>query len=291
MRLRISILTLTMLAMLTFAMNSRVDAVTLVEETFSYDPGALAGLNGGTNWSGGWITTSPPPTILNGSLVYPSIQFDGPPTGNRMGVTDNDQGTINSYRQYNTVQGDSAGAGSSPLGGITLWVSLLVHPIENSTAALSGDGMMFDVRNPGNSSGFTAGFRSDALVWILGSPAFANEIPTTIPVVWDTTVNLVFRLDFDGGAGNDRISMYVNPGPTLPGSPDAVRETANIGDLGWMYLGNFNVAGDWDEIVISNEAPFQDNPAVPEPSTLALGLLGLVGVGACVWRRKLSRCA
>ncbi|MCE9553361.1 MAG: PEP-CTERM sorting domain-containing protein [Planctomycetes bacterium] len=285
---RISIFSLVILVVVNLATVTQVDAAILVDETFTYtasDP--LAGLNGGTGWSGGWLTTTSGPTILSGSLAYPLGQFGGPSTGNRMGVSDNSI-FVNSYRSFSGL-GDSSGPGSGPLGGTTLWISLLINPISTSTAS-AGDGMLFEVSDSSFSKGFTAGFRNDALVWMLGSPPFANETSTGKSVTLAETVKLVFRVDFSGDTNDDRVSMYVNPGLTLPGAPDAMLETHDIGDLSYMFLGNFRAAGDWDEILVSDEAPFQA-AAVPEPSTWALSMLGMVGVGICIWRRKWSRCA
>ncbi len=132
--MKLCMLTLSVLMVVSTTVPAHLAAVT-VTEPFNYTAGSnLNGLNGGSGWSGAWTTTAPF-SISSGSLAYPAAQFGGPSTGNKVGVGNVFPGEP---MRNLSVAGDSAGAGSGPLGGITLWASVLVNPITIHTAN-SGD--------------------------------------------------------------------------------------------------------------------------------------------------------
>ncbi len=178
----------------------------------------LPGQNGGEGFSGSWLAgVNAGVTVSRFQVVSPSLSYPGLATGSlRLRVTAGAaQGARRNLSQ--TMGAD----------GTVRYVSLLVRPDATPSASsyfglqlLGSAGADLFVGKPGG--GATGKY-------VLENAGGSGQVATTRNVTANEVVLLVVRLEFN--AGNDRISLYVNPalGPVEPAIADAVKTDLNLG--------------------------------------------------------------
>ncbi len=191
----------------------------LSHESFAYPLNAgLPGQNGGEGFAGAWVAgvnagvASSRFQVISPSLSYPGLGGEGA----RLRVT---SGTAQGARRLL----------SQPMGtdGTVRYMSLLVRPDATPSASsyfglqlLGSAGADLFAGKPGGGA---------TQRYVLENAGGAGQVATTRNVTANEVVLLVLRLEFN--AGNDRISLYVNPalGATEPAVADAVKTDLNLG--------------------------------------------------------------
>lgn len=186
---------------------------------FIYPLGAaLPGQNGGEGFAGSWlegVNAGVPASrfqVFTPSLSYPGLASDGV----RLRVT---AGAVQGARRLL----------AQPLGteGTVRYVSLLVRPDAAPSAST-----YFGLQLLGSAGGdLFAGKPGGGATqrYVLENAGGAGQIATTRNVTVNEVALLVLRLEFN--AGNDRISLYVNPvlGAAEPATADAVKTDLDLG--------------------------------------------------------------
>ncbi|REJ69814.1 MAG: PEP-CTERM sorting domain-containing protein [Planctomycetota bacterium] len=267
----------TVLVLVTFAAEAR--AALLAYDGFNYEPVGsdleIHSGGGSFGFSTGWdfaTLNSHAFDIGGGSL--PSVGGGPHRTGNRV-----------SAPAFGSTNRDVARQLAVPLGtpGTTAYVSFLMRP----EVMIGGPGITdgwfgFVMRGSGS---VHVGRESFSSVYrIEGNSSVIAHSST--PMVVDETRFLVLRADF--AAGNDTYSLFIDP---VPGQPepavaDAVMTTFDAGIITQVGLTGPGVFG-FDELRIGETfADVTPVPVVPEPSTHAMAVLGLFGMGVVGWRRS-----
>jgi len=183
--------------------------------------------------------------------------------------------------------------------------SILPHASYPDTGTIElTDGIIGTADNPGLNSPPWVGYAGSAT----GQP----EVDFNLNGTWNVaTVTIVYAVLPGAGINapvSTLISLSTNNGATYPTSesfnssyfdatssfpyPDGTLHTAVLPLTGAPSATDVRVNITGSSFVFLTEISFDDGAAaVPEPGTLAMGLLGLVGLAACVWRRRLSRRA
>ena len=236
-------------------------AAILASDSFDYALGPIAGLNGGTGFSGAYTGV--------GSVTAPGQTYPGlTNAGNTFTTNGSDQGA---FRNFTTPIGTDSG---------TVFVRFLGS---NTTV---GD------PNYAGFSFFTGASEELFLGKTFNAPNYGFEVTgvpfsaTTGPggTISATSSLLVYRLTF--GPTTDTIDFFYNPGSTL-GTPDATFTTADNTPFPATFTGirlqsgNNAATFDYDEIVIGTQAA---DVLIPEPSVL--GLVGIVAAGLVIRRRR-----
>ncbi len=237
-------------------------------EGFNYTPGSsINGLNGGSGWSGAWVT----PGGLNATVVGDSLSA---------GAVAISGGALS------TAGFQPANQGSS----VATWIRSLATPLgaDGTTAYLS---FLFQ---PDAGAGFYGGLNfGGVFVGLSGNQSFyglegpTNDISlSAVPAVQDQPVLLVLQADFM--AGDDRLSLYVNPvaGGPEPAVADVVKTDLDVGAVDSITVNNYG-GFTIDEIRIGDSfASVTPIASVPEPRSgalLGLMLAAFIGIAA---RRK-----
>lgn len=200
-------------------LSTPLQAALIGYDGFSYPLSAgLPGQNGGEGFAGSWLAgvNAGVPTarfqIFTPSLSYPSLASDGV----RLRVT---AGAAQGARRLL----------AQPMGadGTVRYMSLLVRPDATPSAST-----YFGLQLLGNAgSDLFAGKPGGGATqrYVLENAGGAGQVATTRDVTANAVALLVFRLEFN--AGNDRISLYVNPslGSGEPAIADAVKTDLNLG--------------------------------------------------------------
>lgn len=228
----------------------------VVYEGFDYPVGSsLAGQNGGSGWAGAWNTPGGADLTISTGLSFGGLATSGGSVVSAPYQPPNDGSSV-SYFFRNTAS--TYGADNT-----TTYFSFLLHPE-------AGFGFYGGI-NIGNLFVGRSGNQAD-----FGLEGPANDVSlSSVPVVVDTTVLLVVRVDFL--AGNDHVSLYVNPTPggPEPPTPDVFKTDLDVGTINSVVINNY---GGWltDDIRIgSTFASVTPAAAVPEPSALVLLAAGL----------------
>lgn len=235
----------------------RVDAGLIAEEQFIYPENInIVGQNGGVGWTGPWAGGS-------ANTDSPGLAFPGLATaGNSLGYTPGGA----PVRNFGPV---------APTTGTSLTLSALLisdtNPPDLSAAVIGIDGGGF-----GNA--FTMGNHTTGSDWTLtiGGLVYSSGIAVTEEITY-----LVGRIDFLDG--NDLARLWVNPTPGQPLGSPAISETvfdySSLSRVFWQSPNAF--AGDPSKPHV-DEIRIEVSRSVPEPSTYALliaGVVGLIGFG------------
>ncbi len=232
------------------------------------------GLSGGTGWTDAWNvvdTYRTNVTVVNQSLSYTSgsVQVNGGTKAMRVTGISNTTGNF-----------VLAGRGVPSTTG-TYYLSMLFYA---PTVAVDSDfiQMGFDTAwaNPRTSIGQTN--NAGVPAWFARTTSTSgNSTFATDTVTPADTYFLVAKVSRVSGSTNyNRVDLYVNPTSlTEPGTPNATR----IGDSGIASLAYFVIREAFVETADTyyfDEIKIVDSwaGAMPEPATLALMGLGIVGV-------------
>jgi hypothetical protein len=240
-------------------------ATELLQEGFDYTAGNSLGSSG--TWSGG----NSGMTIGNGNLTYPSLQDLG---GNDFSLAWGSSGSI-----------------INPFTAVTSGQVYYSFLLDMTTG--SGGNSYLTALNPGTTA---PGGSADAInIYVDGANNNALRLRTagksefsagSSPVLsLNTTYLIVLEYDF----ATTNASLWLNPAlgssqptatETIAGS-GTVSEIANVGFKAQSTTGGFLV----DNILIGTTWADVTPQAVPEPSTLALAGLGLLGLAARLRRQ------
>lgn len=241
-------------------------AALLTEEGFGYAPGTpVHGASGGTGWNGGWSVYS------GGEVVWstaPGLSYGTLPTSGVAATSDlSSPGAGFTY----LIRGVPASA--SP----TLYVSYLLRRNQEGPGNYGGLGLF------GSGGSVFAG--KSGTTTTFGLEDSSSITSTTTAITTGDVYLLLTCLEFGAAAGNDRISLYVNPpvDGTIPAAADAVRTDLDLGNLQVLYLNN---SGGWTTDEIRVATTWQS--AIPEPAFLpwAFGALALAVPVARRWQRR-----
>ncbi len=248
-------------------------ASVLFQDGFDYTSGGILGGNGG--WSGSSSTAF---TIGSANLTYPNLTDLG---GNDVGVTSGSSTSITNIFDAGISSGSVyfsflISSTTLPTSGNAYLVSL--NP---ATAKPNGGSDALAVYSEFNGAGYSLGIRTSGG----GSAVFDSADVLSA----NTTYLAVVQYDMSI-SGSATANLYLNPVPggSQPGIAAATVTTAtplSIGDVGIKAqsattfgnytLDNFIIGTTWDDVV----AP------IPEPTTLALAGLGLLGLALRLRRR------
>lgn len=269
---------------------SEVSAALIAYEGFDYaDGSAVTGQSGGTGWLNPWQVNSTPAggaVVQAGSLGYTDSHGNALVTSGNSSLYNGAGGTAQPNRDLPNVAGAD---------GTTAWVSFLgvrvgptvaganVYPraanfsLFNGTLAASQEQLAI-----GNATGAAANNWA-----LIPDGSLANIQSSSLP--FDQLSFVVVRIDFL--AGNDNAYLFVNP--NLDVAPDIAGAAASsIGTFDFSFNRMRPFAGNpqdangrpyaqlkLDEIRVGdNYDDVTPYTTVPEPSSLALGALGLLAL-------------
>ena len=279
-------------AVIPFLACPQAKAALLAYESFDYATGSqLRDQNGGTGFADVWYDDSSPgneDTIAGGSLSYSGLTTAG--NSLRM-ISPSDTLSGNDIRPMDPVPGTA---------GTSTWVSFL-FALDGASAPLMSTswgaltvfpswdisyGPFFGIYDDPD------GAPGDKVIGI-GSTPLAPLALTDISFVPGQTYFLVAKINWNGDAAAETVSLYVNPTlGSAPTTPDAVTSDLYLAESGIFggtngLLGVAMFAGDegtdwlFDEIRIGTTA-LDVMVAVPEPAGAGLVLLA----GTLFWCRR-----
>ena len=240
------------------------EATIYAYDGFDYSTGSLEGQNGGTGWTTGWTTTAGSSADVNATgLTSPTSTL---PTqgGNAM---------MNTSSQFTQVRDLATTLGTD---GTTAWFSFLIQPDGIGAGGMSlviGDGT-------GAKDLVTVGTNSnDFLITKNASAVGASFINNVL--VDGQTYFLTVQIDF--AAGNDTVTLYVDPTPGIS-TPDSVQTaqltSADLGTFGEIgMIGGFSgnntlfdelrVGTSFESVApaIPNNSPTVANPIADQTAT------------------------
>lgn len=243
-------------------------AVLYAYEGFNYTSGAsVTGQNGGTgNWNGAWIGTA------STAVVTPGLTYLTLPTTS---------GAANNPNQFSTQGNGRFWTGLNSTAGSELWFSVLV----NQTAT----GVNMRIYGLADAGVVNGGFNVGAGIELDAGNIYTRiantQVATGLTYTAGTTMLLVTRYTFSDTAGQDAMTLWVNP--SLTGGVPTGGST-QLGDFsaGWLsspFVGFRGRYGTLDEIRLGTQ--FGD--VVPEPGVLSLALVG--GLGFLTPRKRGAR--
>ena len=251
-----------------FAVAASSQAAVLLSESFDYAAASSTGLNGGIGFGGAYTGS--------GSITTPGQTFtDITSAGNKFTTVGNNSGA---FRVLSAPIGTDAGVifvrflTSSATTTIPGYAGLSFFSSATDPVTISEELFM---GNTGSSDNY--GFEVTDV----------GAVATSIPVSNSTTL-LVYRLSF--GTASDTIDLYVNPGSTLPGAPDATFTTPNntafAATFDRIRLQSGGELFNFDEIQIATTAA--EVLPIPEPGSIGL-MVGSIALLSFQRRRKEKR--
>ncbi len=236
---------------------SSAQATLIAYDGFDYTASqSVAGLAGGTGWSGAWGS------VAGGaiSVTSPGSTYSGlNTTGNGVTVTPA-SGLTSSSRSFATINSG------------TVYFSVLVDNTNGGTRVL---GMrLFNNSTEVASIGMPNGVGTWSM-WLFGNTVRSSTIST----VSDVPTLLVLRVDFNVTGYNERIRLYVNP---TPGAAEPVTASAEYtGDAiaainkidliaGYSNGVQTTTVGTFDEVRIGTAWGDVTPQAVPEAASAAV---------------------
>ena len=272
------------------ALGVRAQAAMIAEETFDY-PVNPAALNGGIGFSGAWSGNTN--AIAAPGWTYPGL----PAAGNRFHRDPNSSSNQEYVRLFDVGAGslaDLAGVvsgGKIGADGSTVWMSFLAR---KDTTSPDGRWPWLSFGTHDGSSARTAVGRSEQTdYWtVTGATRHTNQVSTTPP-------HTFFLAKVDYQAGNDDVNVWMNwdlsqgePDPlvNLPDFSGSSNQALDRLTLRWGGV-NVNASGMFDEFrmattygeAVGERAQDED---IPEPCTLVLAAMGLLGLGRYARRRQ-----
>jgi len=252
------------------------DAKMIAYEAFNYSPVGLdvQGRTGGGSFGfvGAWYGNDTF-DLASGSLADPGGTL--PVSGNRMSCA--------SYGANRDVHRDFG----APFGadGTTTYFSFLMQPQGTLGEGHYGGWFGLAFRGSGGRDLLVGSSNGVADYVMETHPTWVNSRTVTgEPLIVDRPVLFVLRADFS--AGNDTLSLYVNPtsGAPEPATADTVKTDLDLGLLPRISLSGTGAYG-FDEFRAATT--FGEVAPVPEPATLTLLTLGGL---VMVRRRKRGMC-
>ena len=246
------------------AITASSQAAVLLSESFNYTAGTSSGSNGGTGFGGAYTGT--------GSITAPGQTFTGiTSAGNKFTTAGTDGGA---FRTLSAPIGTDAGV---------IFVRFLTSSTAAATPNYAGLSFFF-----GGSEELFMGKTGGAANYGIDVSG-VGIASSTFPVSTATTL-LVYRVSF--GIASDKIDLYVNPGSTLPVTPNATFTTANNSafpatfDNIRLQSGGGPETFNFDEIRIATTAA--EVLPIPEPGSLGL-MVGSIALLGSQRRRKAKR--
>ena len=270
----------------------------LVQDQFNYSAADVVGDNGGTGWSGSWANPASGGTAPWGTggtmgnrkgdapVVSPGATYSGLSTsGNALSPLNQ-----SAYRSWN--------ASSLFTSAGSFWVSFLITPGASAVNAsmyvlpfAQNNATVAPDYQKGSGAKFSAGADGSTWTVTLNIPTAQNGSGYTTPAVRALTLNqanlIVMEFNYNG-SGTDTIQLWVNP--TLGGAAPLGTDLSTTTGNGWMdQLGEFMVKNGATTVATVDEinigTTYSNVVSVPEPSTLALSLIGgFMGLVVFRWR-------
>ena len=250
------------------AVAAPAQAAILFGDSFDYTAGsAITSANGGTGFNGAYTGV--------GSITGPGQTYAGiTSAGNTFSTNGSDGGA---FRLLTTPIGTDSGV-------------VFVRLLASNTSALAAQYAGLSFFNGGSEELFLGKPFNSASYGFDVSGQTGGTVLSSSPISANTTL-LVYRLSF--GTLNDKIDLFVNPGITLPGAPDATFTTADntafpaTFDRIRLQSGNNAPTFNYDEIRAATTA--SEVLPVPEPSSTGLLVGGVALLGSL--RRRKARIA
>jgi hypothetical protein len=249
-------------------------AAIIAYEGFDYVAGTnnLPTQNSGIGWSNAWSSGGGTSSVTSGSLTYPLLSSEG----NKASTTSSDP----------TSRTLSAGILGSGLEG-TVWISVLG---QKTSATTSTRAVWFGLYNSTavETSRVVVGIpQSDASgVWKAQFNGGGVDQINSLESIYDPTL-LLMRIDYHS-TGNDDFYLWLDPDLSLGAptalSPSFAGSSINNFDLSFNTIslrtrtgGTPATSASFDEIRIGDT--FADVTPVPEPGSLLLVAMGVIGLG------------
>jgi len=270
---------LTATALLSVASPAAADLI--LYEPFDYPVGNLAGNGGGVGFSGNWTIKSGAPQLTSPGLTYGRLQTSG--NGSTSGATQ-------SYRNFSNagLTGD----------GATYWFSVLFAAPGGGAASTPtlptffADNSLLDAQK----SGFAFKFDINSSTNATFDTRVNNSISAGVNVSnadWYADTHLVVgKIEFSGAAGEDRISIWLNPSldaaPTDPPLSTHAGDWVDPGARNSFFYSRYNSPSRTiDEVRLGTT--YADVVPVPEPTAALPLAAGLSAVAAALRRSRHAR--
>lgn len=254
-------------------------------ESFSDQPGkVLAGMGGGTGFSGSWRAGTLGP---DNSAAYQAqaTSLDG--------GTGSTGGRVAALAQYSLGGGVTRDLSQSiGAAGTTAYISMLLRADGTLNEGASGGffGLLL------NSSSPTAASTSDLFIGKTGSSNFGledrggnNSHLSAAAAAIGVSNLLVVKAEFAAAGEPDKFTLYVNPTSATNMGAGVVKQDSDVGTVGSLTIystGAFSM----DELRVSRDlgdlVPAGDTVAVPEPASVAMLAIAGLGVAGVAARRK-----
>ncbi|WAC21540.1 PEP-CTERM sorting domain-containing protein [Luteolibacter sp. SL250] len=274
------------LAALSFLAAGPAHAVLLIADFNDISAGTPVNKAGGTGFSGNW-SGSASSNIIAGDLT--STLYNVPQTGTAQALRNGNNGGVR--QNFRTVA-------NSPTGEI--WFSFLTRTMTSADETdTESAGISLNPANTGtpfNDRGdYYIQMTGGTLVYSFGAGTAGSQVISSTPGVASDKISLIVgRLTINAGGAADAVSLWVDPDLIANSdisayTPAYSSTTINMADtitrLGAISYQNADpglTGGTLDNIRFSDGAgdaaqAFYDVTGVPEPSGLALALLGAGG--------------